>query len=305
MKTLTDMFEPYIGVHEYNGIVATIQKWYYGDLYKGAWCATSMSYFANQLGILDQFGGKNENVYEMMIATERAWKRTGKGNFLYQVQIPKGYIIKRGTVIFNLNSGTKMNATSNKHVTTANADFSYDISHGYDALGGNQSDEIRVSAYPQTRIYAIFEPDYSDDTEQKPVIKKGYKDAEKGGSYCKELQKDLNDLGYTDDSGNRLAEDGSCGAKTEQAIKSFQRANGLEVDGHCGPKTWAKINELLAKQRVRILTDLNVRYGPSTSYSIKSVVKEGSVCTVEGERNGWAFLKEPQGWASDKYLEKV
>lgn len=245
MKTLTDMFKPYIGTHEYNGIVATIQEWFYGYVYKGAWCATSMSYFANQLGILDQLGGKNENVYEMMIATEKAWKRTGRGNFMYSVQIPKGYKIKRGTVIFNLNSGTRMTATSSKHVTTADKDFAYNIAYGYDALGGNQSDEIRVTTYPQTRIYAIFEPDYSEETEKKPTIKRGYKDSEKGGHYCVELQTDLNELGYTDDNGNKLAIDGSCGARTEQAIINFQKANGLEVDGHCGQKTWARIDELM------------------------------------------------------------
>lgn len=245
MTTITDLFEQYIGAHEYGGIVATIQEWFYGYVYKGAWCATSMSYFANQLGILDQLGGKNENVYEMMIATEKAWKRTGIGNFMYSVQIPKGYIIKRGTVIFNLNSGTKMTPTSSKHVTTANKDFAYNIANGYDALGGNQSDEIKVSVYAQTRIYAIYEPDYSKETITRPTIKKGYKDAEKGGHYCAELQTDLNTLGYTDASGQKLAVDGSCGGKTVQAIEALQSANGLEVDGSCGKLTWAKIDELL------------------------------------------------------------
>ena len=241
MKTLTDMFEAYIGAHEYNGIVAEIQKWYYGYVYKGAWCATSMSYFANQLGILDQLGGKNENVYEMMIDTTKAVRKSGKGKFMYAAQIPYQYVIKRGTVIFNLNSGTHMSADSSKHVTTAYKDFVYDVDDNYDALGGNQSDEIRVSTYSQKRIYAIFEPDY-DYEEKKPTIKRGYKDS---GHYCAELQKDLNELGYTDNDGKMLAIDGSCGARTEQAIINFQKANGLEVDGHCGQKTWARIDELM------------------------------------------------------------
>ena len=61
MKTVTDLFEKHLGVREYNGIVATMLKWYYGELRKVAWCAVSMSYMMNQLGLLDQIGGKNQN----------------------------------------------------------------------------------------------------------------------------------------------------------------------------------------------------------------------------------------------------
>ena len=49
-KTITDAFEPYIGTVEYNGIVKTIQEWFYGDLVKASWCATSCSFFADQVG---------------------------------------------------------------------------------------------------------------------------------------------------------------------------------------------------------------------------------------------------------------
>ena len=35
--------------------------------------------------------------------------------------------------------------------------------------------------------------------------------------------------------------DGDCGAQTVNAIKKYQKANGLEVDGSCGPLTIAKL----------------------------------------------------------------
>ncbi len=35
--------------------------------------------------------------------------------------------------------------------------------------------------------------------------------------------------------------DGKIGHKTKEAIKEFQRANGLKVDGKVGPKTWDKL----------------------------------------------------------------
>ena len=34
---------------------------------------------------------------------------------------------------------------------------------------------------------------------------------------------------------------GSFGSKTEDAVKMYQKKNGLKVDGSCGPKTWAAL----------------------------------------------------------------
>jgi len=45
-----------------------------------SWCCTSLSYFANQLGILNKIGGRNENVYAMMLACDVSAK-AGKGTF--------------------------------------------------------------------------------------------------------------------------------------------------------------------------------------------------------------------------------
>lgn len=41
--------------------------------------------------------------------------------------------------------------------------------------------------------------------------------------------------------GSTLEIDGIFGEKTEQAVKAFQKANGLTVDGVVGPKTWAAL----------------------------------------------------------------
>jgi peptidoglycan hydrolase-like protein with peptidoglycan-binding domain len=35
--------------------------------------------------------------------------------------------------------------------------------------------------------------------------------------------------------------DGKCGWQTHNAIKAYQRKNGLKVDGICGINTWRKI----------------------------------------------------------------
>lgn len=38
-----------------------------------------------------------------------------------------------------------------------------------------------------------------------------------------------------------LAVDGVCGAKSDAAIRSYQKAKGLTADGICGSKTWTKL----------------------------------------------------------------
>ena len=61
----------------------------------------------------------------------------------------------------------------------------------------------------------------------------------KVGSKCdevKKLQKKLNELGH--DCGKA---DGIFGAKTENAVKAYQHANGLTVDGIVGKNTWSKL----------------------------------------------------------------
>ena len=60
------------------------------------------------------------------------------------------------------------------------------------------------------------------------------------GPYVEELQGDLVQLGY--DIGtygpNKDGIDGSFGAKTEAAVKAFQKTRGLTADGNVGEKTW-------------------------------------------------------------------
>jgi peptidoglycan hydrolase-like protein with peptidoglycan-binding domain len=54
------------------------------------------------------------------------------------------------------------------------------------------------------------------------------------GADVKRLQRLLVMLKYLDYTGI----DGSFGAQTENAVKSFQQANGLTADGIAGPQTW-------------------------------------------------------------------
>ena len=79
----------------------------------------------------------------------------------------------------------------------------------------------------------------------KPTLRKGDKN-----EYVKELQSDLLMLGYNLGTygPNKDGVDGSFGQKTEDAVKDFQKANGLAVDGVVGKNTWAALDAATAPQ---------------------------------------------------------
>ena len=69
------------------------------------------------------------------------------------------------------------------------------------------------------------------------VLKKGAK-----GEDVKAMQLLLIGYGYKmTNNGKTYCADGSFGAATENAVKAFQKAEGLSDDGSCGPKTWNKL----------------------------------------------------------------
>lgn len=68
----------------------------------------------------------------------------------------------------------------------------------------------------------------------KPTLKRG-----SSGEYVKYLQIRLTLLAY--DIG-KYGADGKFGAKTEEAVKAFQKDRGLKADGIVGKATWAEID---------------------------------------------------------------
>ena len=70
-------------------------------------------------------------------------------------------------------------------------------------------------------------------TPTPPSLQRGFK----GSDAVRSVQKRLKELGYYKGSA-----DGDFGPATEEAVKAFQRANGLTPDGKVGQKTLAKMN---------------------------------------------------------------
>lgn len=146
---IADFLAQYEGAREYDGVVAVIQKWYYGSLVKAPWCATCMSWVLSKLGIPVD---KAENVYTLMRNCQYAATQ-GHGTFFSRSELPPE--LNRGDVCFLLFSGTTMTTTSSKHVTAYIKDAGANSIH---CIGGNQSDGIFTKTYNRSSLYAVYRP---------------------------------------------------------------------------------------------------------------------------------------------------
>lgn len=118
----------------------------------------------------------------------------------------------------------------------------------------------------------------SSTSTSSSVLKMGSR-----GSNVKELQENLNKLGY--DCGSA---DGVWGTKTENAVKKFQKDKGLTVDGIVGSATQAKIKECLDalnKPATSSKYNANVLKGQkwlNTNYSSVIIKATGKKLTEDG-----------------------
>ena len=228
MTTVVDEFTKYIGVHEYDGIVATIQKWYYGSLVKDAWCATSTSYFANVAGILDQIGGKHEGVYEMMKATKKLHATDGR--YFEYPNIP--YNLKKHDFIFFQRNGMS-------HVAHCWKDEIYTGSGTISVLGGNQSDSICKKDYKQAGISAVYRPDYGTDPVYEPYTVKLEAVKRGDNNNCVLLMQEIfRSRGYKMKNGNVQKCSGECGPQTEYVIQWYRKERKLPDGKVCDAAMW-------------------------------------------------------------------
>lgn len=152
-EKLYKLFKQFEGTKEYDGIVAQIQKWYYGSLVKASWCATAVSYFMDQLGI----PVKAENVNVMR---EKCYRLAESGIGKYWSRTTSGLpdTIKKGDILFWLWSGDRMSNTSSKHVGVCTADNVAIQSAVVPCIGGNQDNKICVKNYDTRKLYAVYRP---------------------------------------------------------------------------------------------------------------------------------------------------
>ena len=95
-----------------------------------------------------------------------------------------------------------------------------------------------VEPLSQTPTWVHFDRRYgtpacSGTTAGYPTLRRGSR-----GCYVMILQDALSTLGYQ--TGSRI--DGIFGARTEQALRGYQKRTSLRVDGVCGCDSWKKIS---------------------------------------------------------------
>lgn len=105
-------------------------------------------------------------------------------------------------------------------------------------------DESNLDKLAQAEAKVLAEH-YGVENDPQPTEKEGVCNVElkvlrKGakGDEVKALQTLLIGYGYSCGS---CGADGSFGPATDNTVRTYQKAMGLEVDGVCGPKTWSKL----------------------------------------------------------------
>ena len=96
--------------------------------------------------------------------------------------------------------------------------------------GGKLQTASTVASRAVDNVFAVYLKRETVSAEL-PILKKGQK-----GESVKALQELLNLRGYACG-----AVDGDFGAKTDRALREFQRAAGLTADGECGGKSWGAL----------------------------------------------------------------
>lgn len=124
------------------------------------------------------------------------------------------------------------------------------------------------------------------DSSNDSTLRKGDK-----GEAVKELQNLLIAAGYNigTSGAKKNGVDGDFGEKTLEAVKAFQKANGLEVDGVVGEKTLNALKGLQAVKMVVVTGNtVNLREGAGTKYDDIGTVKKGEEMKyISTASNGW------------------
>lgn len=115
------------------------------------------------------------------------------------------------------------------------------------------------------------------------------------GGDVKKLQEALNSKGYS------LTVDGKFGAKTQAAVRDYQKKNGLGVDGIVGKQTWSSLGDLGSPS--------NQSSGSSASkgFSYKAdkpeYAKSSNIINAENKLSQWENAKASE--YSSKYSDKI
>lgn len=178
------------------------------------------------------------------------FKKCGFKDVTASVNLANGAGLKRGDVLLNEVHHTAMYIGNGQEVEAS-------INEKGTATGGQPGDQtgreflIRsYRNYPWTHVLRYNETGETVATVPNRIITTKYSFniqhvmmGSTGGS-VRLLQRLLKSKGYPGKDGKKLTIDGDAGENTIYAVKSFQKAKGLDCDGEVGRQTWTKLLDL-------------------------------------------------------------
>jgi hypothetical protein len=115
------------------------------------------------------------------------------------------------------------------------------------------------------------------------------------GSEVKKLQEKLNSKGYS------LEVDGKFGAKTQAAVRDYQKKNNLSVDGIVGNATWGSLESSSSPKKTVTSTSQSKEW----SYGVAKPTYKKSEAVLEAEKKLGDWEKNKPQEYSSRYSEEI
>lgn len=245
-----DLARSQIGVKATDTKRCKYNKWYYGADVSGSeydWCEVFIQWLFDQLNASELLYIKTANVgYQAVEFSERKKLYTKK--------------FKPGDIIIFSWSGEKSTWISGVKtldhigiIETVNSDGTYTTIEGN--TGNTKNGEVKRCTRYAYQISCVLRPDYLAEPKIKfSTYKIKMSKIWKGSSKNKKeqvltLQALLYAYGYKGKDGKKLTLDGVFGDNTEYALKSFEKAKGLNKSGVSGVCERAKWSALLGEYK--------------------------------------------------------
>lgn len=208
-----------LGVTEYpaNSNNVKYNTWYYGRMVQGAaypWCAVFISYIFKDSPLLCKKTASCLEMLEWFEAHNRLVTHPQPGDLVF----------------FKYQTNTRRTNHVGIIISVADSNNFLTIEGNTSVKSNDNGGAVMERRRTRVNVVAFARPEYSDLDQYHPTLRRGAK-----GESVELLQEMLNVKGI------QVAVDGDFGVLTEDAVRSFQNANGLTVDGVVGPKTWEKL----------------------------------------------------------------
>lgn len=267
-----------VGVREQGINNVKYNDWYYGRHVEGSgypWCDVFVSWCANEVGILDNLVPKKayvpytvdwykaKGLYHTSNYTPKKGDLaifTSQGHIgivesydgrTHTIEGNKSDMVKRcdyytwGSIIGYCEVPFGDSPTPPQPITGLVAEYQRWLNNTYgtgitvDNLWGPATKRASIKAL-QKEFNAQFGSKLDVDGYWGPKTKRACPNLKRGakGNITKNVQFKLMIKGY---GVGQYGADGTFGEDTENAIRTFQRNNGLSADGICGPNTFAKL----------------------------------------------------------------